>query len=124
VRVNKTPGATVAVPMKLDRMSLRVTPVALSTLFVRPGAELVPSAGKGPPVSAGSVTQALPPPLLVDEVDDVDVELVEDALLALVLDVDELVEPPPLEDDPSPQPTIRPTVPAEPSKTSARRLII
>jgi hypothetical protein len=57
-------------------------------------------------------------------VDDVDVELVEDALLALVLDVDELVEPPPLEDDPSPQPTIRPTVPAEPSKTSARRLII
>jgi hypothetical protein len=45
VNVTGTPGAVVVEPMKLDRMSLRVTPETVRTFEVAPDEVLVPSAG-------------------------------------------------------------------------------
>jgi hypothetical protein len=45
VKVTGTPGAVVVEPMKLERMSLRVTPLTVSTFDETPEEVLVPSAG-------------------------------------------------------------------------------
>jgi hypothetical protein len=113
--------------MKLARISLRTTPETGKTFDVTPPlAVLVPSPGKGPPVSAGSAMQVDVPPLDVELVEEV-VLLVEDVVvdppvLDVVEDVDELdAVPPPLDAPSLPQLAKKPTVPAEANSASARR---
>src|SRR4051812_45014604 len=58
--VSGTPAAVVepsTLPPKLLRISLRTTPLCVSTLTMPPLLLLVPSAGDGPPVSSGLTEQ-------------------------------------------------------------------
>jgi hypothetical protein len=111
--------------MKLARMSLRTTPLCVSTFELAPLDELVPSAGYGPLVSDASATQV---PLVLELLELLLEDEVEDALLevepVLELELDEVVPvvvPVPLEPEPPPQLARSAVAPAPPIQAIALR---